>query len=394
MGITQADYIVVGSGLTGATIARRLTDAGREVLVLERRAHLGGNVHDTQHSSGVRVHTYGPHYFRCSSPRVWDFANRFSEFQPYEAHVKALIGGVYEEWPINQSVLARYPQWVPPPEKDPPRNFEEACLRLVPPQVYRSAIAGYTRRQWGVEPSRLGAELACRIRINGAQQHTLMSGRRHQALPLRGYADWMQAMMAGIPCLCGVDYLPQRDQFRARKLLVFTGMVDEFFGFDEGRLAYRGQRRRVVFHRDRDLVQPCVQVNYPQAEDSAPLRTVEWKYLLPTEQRRRVAGTVITEEYPYTPSHPDACEYPFPDEANRALSRRYAARAAAVRGLLVCGRLGEYRYFDMDHAIARALQLADRILAPAPALDRPTASTGGGKSSQPGLLQTGVSHPS
>lgn len=360
MGVTRVDYLVVGSGLTGGTIARRLADAGREVLILERRAHRGGNVHDTVHPSGVRTHTYGPHYFRCSSPKIWKFVNRFSRFQPYEARVKVLTGGIYEDWPVHRRVIRRYPDWVPPQSK--PRNFEEACLRQLPPQVYHAMIEGYTRRQWGVEPWLLDAALAQRIRINEDGQDSLTPQSRYQALPIQGYAKWMEKMVSGIPCLLGIDYLQQRDQFRARKLLVFTGSLDEFFGFNEGRLNYRGQRRKLVFHSDRDSFQPCVQVNHPEAGESDALRTIEWKHFLTPEQRQKIAGTVVTHEFPFSPIDPEEFEYPFPDSHNHALCRRYLARAARFPSLLICGRLGDYRYYDMDQAIARALYLADRIL--------------------------------
>ena len=364
--MTTVDYLVVGSGLTGSTIARRLADAGREVLILERRAHFGGNLHDTVHPSGVRVHTYGPHYFRCNSPGIWSFVNRFSKFQPYAAQVKVETGGVYEDWPVSRRTLQGYPDWVPPQWNGKPGNFEEACLRKLPPEIYQKMIAGYTRRQWGVEPRQLDAALARRIRINEEGQHSLSPQCRYQALPVLGYSNWMTAMIDGIPTGLGVDYLQRRDEFRARKLLVITGSVDEFFGFDEGRLDYRGQRRKLVYYTDRDSFQPCVQVNHPNADESAPLRSIEWKYLLQPKQRRGITGTVITHEFPYSPSAPDEFEYPFQDARNKALSRRYRDRAARIPNLLICGRLGDYRYYDMDHAIGRALHLADRILGTGP----------------------------
>lgn len=362
MGVTTVDYLVVGSGLTGSTIARRLADAGREVLVLERRAEIGGNVRDSLHQSGVRVGTYGPHYFRCSSSRIWDFVNRFAEFQPFHARVQALVNGTYEDWPINWRHVQRYPDWRPPSTNSPPCNFEEACLRKVPPQIYRTMIEGYTRKQWGVDPKTLSPDLARRIRVNLPDDHSLAPHCRYQALPVGGYAVWMETMLEGIPCLCGVDFLQRRDEFRARKLLVSTGSVDEFFGFDEGRLGYRSQRRIEYFFPDRDLIQPCVQINHPNGDVEEPIRTIEWKHLLPPEKRPGARGTVITCEHPYSPSDPDAFEYPFPDLVNDALYRRYRARAERIPNLLICGRLGDYRYYDMDHAIGRALMLADRLL--------------------------------
>jgi UDP-galactopyranose mutase len=360
--MTTVDYLVVGSGLTGSTIARRLADAGRDVLVLERRADIGGNVRDSLHHSGVRVSTYGPHYFRCSSARIWNFVNRFAEFQPFHARVQALVDGTYEDWPVNWRHLERYQTWRPPSISRPPHNFEEACLQKLPPQIYRSMIEGYTRKQWGADPKTLSPDLAQRIRVNPPGDHSLTPDRRHQAMPVGGYAAWMDMMLDGIPRLCGVDFLQRRDEFRVRKLLVSTGSVDEFFGFDEGRLGYRSQRRTERFNPDRDLAQPCVQVNYPNGEVEAPIRTIEWKHLLSPDQRAGVKGTVITSEHPYTPRDPDAFEYPFPDHANGVLYRRYRARAERIPNLLICGRLGDYRYYDMDHAIGRALMIADRVL--------------------------------
>lgn len=361
MSVTSVDYLVVGSGLTGATIARQLADAGCEVLILERRAHVGGNVHDIRHTSGARVHAYGPHYFRCSSPRIWDFVTRFAEFRPYYPVVKVLIDGRYQPWPINQSLLDG---WSPPACARRPRNFEEACLQKLPLPVYEAYIKGYTRKQWGVNPRQLRPELARRIRVNRAGQSSLMPQCVHQALPADGYAVWMNAMLDGIPCLHGVDYLQRREEFHARKLLISTGSIDEFFRFDEGRLLYRGQQRTVKFLAERNSFRPCVQVNYPQDDPSGPIRTIEWKHLLPPNERATIRGTVITHETPYSPTNPDAFEYPFPDSQNEALYRRYRARAARNSRLLICGRLGDYRYYDMDQAIGRALLLADRILAP------------------------------
>jgi UDP-galactopyranose mutase len=201
------DYLVVGSGLTGATIARLLTDDNREVLVLERRAHLGGNVHDSPHSSNVRVHTYGPHYFRCSSPKIWEFVNRFSAFRPFQATVKSLVGGQYEEWPINRRRLDRHPGWQDHRQGRPPENFEEACLQKMPRLIYESFIEGYTRRQWGLHPRQLAPELAGRIRINDRHETALTPHCRYQGLPALGYARMMENMLAGIPCRLQVDFL-------------------------------------------------------------------------------------------------------------------------------------------------------------------------------------------
>jgi UDP-galactopyranose mutase len=361
--VTTADYLVIGSGLTGSTVARVLADHGREVLMLERRQHVGGNVHDVTHSSGIRVHSYGPHYFRCSSRRVWDFASRFAEFRPHEAVVKCRVDDRYEDWPINRKLFEQYPGWEEHRPSGMPANFEQACLQKMPRPLYETFIKPYTLRQWGVEPCQLSPQLAARIRVNAPHESILTPHHTYQGLPTGGYAQFMRSIIAGIPCLSGVDYLQHRDEFRARKAVIFTGPIDEYFGFYLGRLAYRSQRRTHRFVPNAGLLQPCAQVNFPAPGEHGPIRTIEWKHLLPEEVRRHIRGTVLTREFPYSPEDPDHYEYPFPDARNRTLYGHYRRRAEQLPNLIICGRLGEYRYFDMDQAIGRALMIAERRCA-------------------------------
>lgn len=361
---TRADYIVVGAGLTGGTIARLLADQGREVLIVERRNHLGGNVHDSTHHSRIRVHTYGPHYFRCSSRRVWDFVQRFSRFYRYEATVKAVVHGSYQDWPLNRSMLSNFPDWEKSRPAGPPKNFEEACLLKMPRTLYEEYVRGYTRKQWGVDPSTLDAELAERVRMNDQRHTTLTPEHRFQGLPALGYAGMVENLLAGIPCVLGTDYLKNRSEYQARKALVFSGSLDEFFGFDAGRLGYRSQRRILRYLPDAEHYQPCAQVNHPLSGEASPLRTIEWKYLMPPDERSQTHGTVITEEHPFAPDDPNQFEYPMPTAQNRNIYEEYSRRAAAVPNLIVCGRLGCYRYFDMDHAIERAMAIAETLLGP------------------------------
>jgi UDP-galactopyranose mutase len=159
------------------------------------------------------------------------------------------------------------------------------------------------------------------------------------------------------------DFLKDRDAFKARKLLVFTGPIDEFFNFELGRLAYRAQRRTTTYQADRDWVQPCGQVNNPV--EGEHIRDIEWKHMMRPDFSRNIRGTVLTREVPYTPSNPENYEYPFPDDRNEDLFEQYKmmAREEADR-TLICGRLGEFRYYDMDHAIGRAMTLVKKILEP------------------------------
>ena len=358
----RADYIIVGSGITGATIARVLHDEGNEVLLLERRSSVGGNMHDSIHPSGIRIHTFGPHYFRTNSSEMWAFVNRFSEFFPYRAVVQSIVDGKHESWPVNESYLSSLS------EEDravsfhgDPTSFEEACLASMPTVVYEKFIKGYTLKQWGTAPHRLSTELAGRFQVREDHDYHF-SKHLYQGIPRHGYSHFMQELTKGIPVLLETDYLANRAYFQANSLLVYTGAIDEFFGFDLGRLRYRAQRREHAYEEHQPWLQPVGQVNNPSIDSGDHIRTLEWKHMMPVEEQQKAKGTLTTREFPYSPTNPDEFEYPFPDEENKSLYAEYRARANALENTLICGRLGEYKYYDMDQALARALMLSNRIL--------------------------------
>lgn len=348
----QVDYLVVGSGLTGATIARALADAGREVLVVDRRSHLGGNVHDTLWPNGVRVHTYGPHYFRTSSPRIWEYATRFDDFHPYEARVLTQADGLLHFWPLGRSFVDSFGK---PTPNDSPRNFEEAALSLMPRRVYELFVKEYTEKQWGVPATQLSASLCKRFDVR-EDDDTRFSKALWQGIPRRGYAHWMREMLSGVPTLLSFDYLKRRDELQPKRV-VYTGPIDELFGCSLGRLKYRSQRR-VHTHSYNSL--PAAQVNNPTHAGGEHVRTLDWRKMMPDDSKCQ--GTIITTETPYTPTDPNCYEYPFPDTANARLYVEYKRMAAADEKLTVCGRLGEYRYYDMDQAIAAAMVKAEALL--------------------------------
>jgi UDP-galactopyranose mutase len=358
------DYLVVGSGMTGATIARLLHDRGRRVLVVERRGHLGGNVHDWDHPSGVRVHTYGPHYFRTNSATIWSFVTRFAAFYHYEAEIQSLVDGEYAPWPVSRAAIARLAgdRWEPAFTGEP-ANFEEAALTIMPRAVYERFVRGYTEKQWGVPARQLAVSLARRLEVREDDDRRL-SRHRYQGLVVEGYAALMRNMLAGIPTIMNCDYLREPAAFADARYVVYTGPIDEFFGWRLGKLAYRAQRRSYEYLPDTDYVQPCAQVNNPDPAAGRHVRTIEWKHLMPRAHACQTRGTIITRETPVTPSDPGQYEYPFPDAANEGLYQQYRAWADALPNTLICGRLGEYRYFDMDQAIGRATQLARRLLEP------------------------------
>lgn len=343
-------------------MARLLADQGHEVTILERRDHIAGNVFDYQHESGAMVHKYGPHYFRCKTERIWDFLNRFSSFYDWSSLIKSKVEDEHLSWPVNENYINKLVGGDWELFQGKPANFEEACLSKMPQQIYEVFIKGYTEKQWGVPAADLSKQLASRITLNKGSDNTLTPNHRWNALPVNGYSELVSNMIGDIPVHLNCDYLTNRTNIKANKLLIFTGLIDEFFNYKFGKLKYRGQDRRTEYFPDKGNYQPCVQVNYPSPQDSR-IRTIEWKHLMRAEAAQHVKGTVVTHETPITPTDPNQYEYPFPDAENAGLYRRYKAESALLKDVLICGRLGEYRYYDMDHAIARAMSLADRVLA-------------------------------
>lgn len=357
----KTDYVVVGSGLTGATIARLLADAGRDVVVLERRPHLGGNVHSFNHESGIPIHTYGPHCFRTGSESVWQFVQRFANFYRYEHRVVSLVDGKFEQWPVSAEYMHRmFPICWALPFTGEPSNFEEACLAKMPMLIYEKFVKGYTEKQWGVPARTLSSALASRFEIRDDDDPRL-SKLPYQGLPLCGWATFMENMLDGIPVMLNFNYLDSPSCFRPRRKLIFTGPIDEFFDFRLGKLKYRGQKRERTV---RDGVKDSLlgsQFNFPGSEQKC-IRVIDWQEMMPDEFGEAVYKTVLTKETPYTPTDPDAYEYPFPDAENAALYAKYRAEADALDRVLICGRLGEYAYLDMDKAIERATVLAEGLL--------------------------------
>jgi len=358
MHLHDFEYLVVGSGLTGAVISRILTDHGKKVVVIERRRDLGGNVHDWTHPSGIRVHTYGPHYFRTSSEAIWQFVSRFAVFYPFEAIIKARVGKKLFPWPVSNQVVQGYGNsaWQEPHD-GPPQNFEDAVLRKMPIPVYREFVENYTRKQWGVSPSSLSAQLAARIEVRENQELRLKTNK-YQGLPLDGYASFMKNMLSRIFVVPQTPFSEIRGFIPDKTKIIYTGPIDEFFSFDAGRLDWRGQKRRHIFLHE-PLRFPVAQVNFPSMRETA-IRVIEWAHMMPPESKYN--GTVLTYETPFSPVDPTAFEYPFPDLKNHNLYKKYRSRAQLLANVTICGRLGEYRYYDMDQAIGRAMLIARRLL--------------------------------
>lgn len=363
----KTDFLIVGSGLTGATLARLLTDAGFAAAVVERRSHWGGNVHDFQHPSGIRIHSYGPHYFRTSSDTVWAFVNRFAAFYPFEAVVLSQVDGLLEHWPVAASYIRREvgPGWTPE-FQGKATDFEQAALSLMPRVVYEKFVKEYTEKQWGVSAHTLSPQLCNRFEIRHNEDARLTPDAKYQGLPIGGYTEMTRRMLEDIPLLLNYDYLKHQKEINYSRKLIYTGPIDTFFDYNLGRLAYRRQIREHQYLSAVTFGQAAVQVNEPQHAAGRHIRTVEWKRMLEPRYSERITGTVLTTETPCSAEDPDQYEYPFPDEKNTQLYRRYLTQASQLPDVLFCGRLGLYQYLDMDKAIGQAMRLAEDLIRTTP----------------------------
>lgn len=352
------DFLIVGAGLTGATLARRLTDAGRTCLVVERRGHVGGNCH-TELRNGILVHAYGPHYFHTNDERVWEWVNRFGRWRFYVPRVKAWVGGEVYSMPINLMTLNQL--W----GVTTPREAAEALaarrveargdtaeahlLRTVGQELYETFFRGYTTKQWGRPPNELPSSIVSRIPVRLTYEDGYHRAK-YQAVPEDGYTAVVEAMLEGIEVELGTEYREVSEGLARR--IIYTGSLDALFGYRLGRLEYRSLR----FEHELlpvDDFQGCAQMNYP--DQGVPFtRVVEYRHI----HGGGGSGTVITREFPESDGDP---YYPIATSSNLSLARRYR-RLAEEAGFLVGGRLAVYKYMDMDGAVAASLRMADRLL--------------------------------
>ena len=343
----RVDFLIIGAGLTGATIARSLKDSGRDVVVLERRDVIGGNCYDEVHESGQRYNLYGPHYFRTSSDEIWAYAQRFTEFIPFRAVIKSCVSGKIYDYPVTRSVVGE--SYVLDAYAGSP-DFEGACLTKMPREVYEKFIEGYTSKQWGKHPRLLSESLAHRVEVKLNDNPTL-SDKKYQGVPKDGYTQWIANMLDGITVETGVDYLDNRHKYRATKV-VYTGTIDSYFDYKFGKLQSRSQARIHTYYPETEWRLPVCQVNYPSL-DVKIIREVEWKHIWNSGTR----GTLITQETPKWGGD----EYPYPDARNAILYAKYREWADSLKDVVICGRLGENKYLDMDQALGRALLIGDRL---------------------------------
>ncbi|MGP6158397.1 MAG: UDP-galactopyranose mutase [Vulcanimicrobiaceae bacterium] len=352
------DYLIVGAGFAGSTLAERLaSQSDARVLLVDARHHIGGNAYDPLDSSGVRIHRYGPHIFHTSSERVVAYLSQFTRWRPYEHRVLASVEGRLVPLPISaRTVAALYGLELDPGQMEAffaqrrerlpaIRNSEDAIVARVGRELYEILFANYTRKQWGVEARALDASVCGRVPVRTSGDDRYFSDT-FQAMPRDGYETLFGRMLdhPNIDLVLGERFESVADRARFNHL-VYTGPIDAYFGHCFGALPYRSLEFRFET-LDCERHHPTAVINYPGAEPFT--RVTEFKHL--TGQQH--AKTTISREYPRATGEP---YYPIPRPENRALYAKYAAKAAAEPNVTFVGRLAEYRYYNMDQVVASAL---------------------------------------
>jgi UDP-galactopyranose mutase len=361
------DVVVVGAGFAGTVVAERLaSQMGKRVLVLDRRDHIGGNAYDELDDAGILIHRYGPHIFHTNSAEIFEYLSQFTEWRRYEHRVLASVRGRLVPIPINRTtvnelfglglrdeaaVQAFYDERAEPGPSA--RTSEDVVVRAVGRELYELFFRGYTRKQWGLDPSELDASVTARVPTRTNDDDRYFTDR-FQAMPAEGYTRMFERMLAhpNIEVRTGVDFHEVRGQLDFDEL-VYTGPVDAYFGRRFGALPYRSLRFEFETLAT-ERFQPTGTVNYPDEFAVPYTRISEFKHL--TGQRG--PSTTIVREYPTAEGDP---YYPIPRPENKALYERYLELANATSGVHFVGRLATYKYYNMDQVVGQALATFRRI---------------------------------
>lgn len=352
------DYLVVGAGLFGATFARIMTDSGKSCLVIDKREHIGGNVYTEKHE-GIHVHKYGPHIFHTSNQDIWDFVNKYAEFNNYTHRVKAFYKRKFYTLPFNlktfneianassiKQLQGWIEQWNELPNKQ--SNLETWAISQVGPEVYKTLIKGYTEKQWGKPPSELPADIIKRLPIRMTFDDNYFNDT-YQGIPVNGYTDMISNILKDIPYLTNMPYAHHLKELAHK--VVYTGPIDEFFDYELGKLEYRSLDLVNEVYES-EYYQGCAQINY--TEKFIPhTRIVEHKHFYPGLKTDK---TIITREFPTKFGEP---YYPINDKKNNDLYNEYRKMAKVKAPKVIFGgRLGNYKYYDMHQVIGQAMKYA------------------------------------
>lgn len=367
------NYIVVGAGLFGVVFAREMARHGKKCLIIEKRDHIAGNVY-TKEIEGIRVHQYGAHIFHTSNKKIWDYVNQFAEFNHYVNSPVAVYRDELYNLPFNMNTFSKMWGIRTPKEAKrkireqigalqitDPQNLEEQALSLVGRDIYDKLVKGYTEKQWGRDCTELPAFIIKRLPVRFTYDNNYFNDR-YQGIPEGGYTAMVEKMLEGfegIEVKLNTDYFKVKEEWAASgevtyDKVLFTGMLDEFFEYRLGELEYRSLKFEHETIKDNDNYQGNAVVNY--TERSVPYtRIIEHKHFEFGTQE----ATVITREYPAEWCKGDEPYYPVNDEKNNALFQKYQKLAARQQTVLFGGRLGQYKYYDMDKVIEAALKMVE-----------------------------------
>jgi UDP-galactopyranose mutase len=363
------DLLIVGAGPVGCVVAERTARLlGWKCLVIDKRNHHSGNCFDTAGPSGIRIHRYGPHYFRTNKKQIVDYLSEFTGWVPGNYIVKCSVNGALFPFPINLNTLRKFfkKDFTPESAKafldgkrekiDLPKNSEEFVLSRVGRELYEAFYLGYTLKQWGKHPRELDPSVCGRIPIRFNEVETYVD-HKYQILPADGYSGMFGKMIdqEGIEVRLGIDYKDLRGEIRPRKATLYTGPVDEYFGFKLGKLPWRSLDFQFTEYK-REFFQECGQINYPNDHDYT--RSVEIKHVT----RQKHPHTVVSYEFPKSAGDP---YYPVPAPENRSLYEKYrvlAEEETIKNRVYFAGRLAEYTYINTDEAIEKALAVFERII--------------------------------
>jgi len=368
MANAKYDLLVVGSGLFGAVCAREAADRGLRVLVVEKRGHIGGNVY-TQEVEGIQVHTYGAHIFHTNDRKVWDYVNRFADFNRFTNAPVANYKGQIYSLPFNMYTFNQMWCVTTPAQAEAilnrqraeiqgePQNLEEQAISLVGRDIFEKLVKGYTEKQWGRDCKELPPFIIKRLPVRLTYDNNYFNAL-YQGIPMGGYTRMVERMLSGIEVRLNTDYLQNRHTLRPlAKQVIYTGPIDAYFDHCYGPLQFRSVRFETEV-LDTPNFQGNAAVNYTDRE-TPWTRIIEHKWFEFGTQPK----TVISREYSSEWQPGDEPYYPINDERNTALYARYKALAEEESGVYFGGRLGQYKYYDMDTVIAAALECAHTFIA-------------------------------
>lgn len=360
------DYLIVGAGFAGAVIAERLAScAGKKVLVVDKRNHIGGNTYDYYDSAGILVHKYGPHIFHTNSKEVYDYLGKFTEWRPYEHRVLASVDGMLVPIPINLNTLNQLyglhldanevEAYLQSKAEDITtiRTSEDVVLSTVGKDLYQKFFKGYTKKQWDLDPSELDASVTARIPVRHNRDNRYFTDT-YQAMPAQGYTKLFEQLLnhPNIKVMTNTDYKEIEDSIAFKKM-IYTGPVDYYFDYCYGKLPYRSIEFQ--FHTlDTPLFQQTGTINYPNEHPYT--RVTEFKYLTGQIHPK----TSVVYEFPKADGDP---YYPVPRPENAELYRKYQMLTRALPDVYFTGRLATYKYYNMDQVVAQSLSLYKKIMA-------------------------------